>query len=81
MTIALVLLLGLVASLLATAVARQRFQSRVSAEVATLLSGGTAYLGADQLVVRQSSLPEPVRRYLAFAVSEQARPFVRCGFS
>lgn len=75
-TLALVLLFVVAAIWLTAAVADRRFRSRVSAEVETLLASNTAYIGPEQLAARGTKLPEPVRRYLGFAVPEQA-PAIR----
>jgi hypothetical protein len=76
MTVALIMLVSVAAIWLTAAVASQRFQSRISEEVAKLFSSATACVGPDQLAARRSTLPEPVLRYLAFAVSDRA-PAIR----
>jgi hypothetical protein len=47
---------------------RQRFRSRVTADVSTLFSDTGASVGAEQLQARWDALPDPVRRYLQYAV-------------
>ena len=64
------LLFGVAA--LVALVGRQRFRGRVTADVTTLLSDAGASVGSDQLNLRWDALPEPVRRYLRYAIREGA---------
>ena len=70
--LALTLPFGIAAVLSTAIVLQRRFQSRVSSEVAQVLSQETTCVGPDQLAARRATLPEPVRRYLAFAISVNA---------
>lgn len=74
MTIAAVTLLAISAILLTACIAHLRFQSRVCGEVATLFSEQDAAIGSQQLAARRDKLPEPVRRYLHFAITDAAAP-------
>ena len=49
-------------------VGHRRFRALVAADVARLFSACTAAVGPDQIAARWDSLPDPVRRYLRFAV-------------
>jgi Family of unknown function (DUF6544) len=70
-------LFSLMFFLLAGTLGRARFQSRVAVEVCTLFSGAAeASLGTEQLAIRYDGLPEPVRRYLHYAISTTA-PAIR----
>jgi hypothetical protein len=53
-------------------VGRHRFRGRVTADVATLFSNAGVSIGSDQLNARWDALPEPVRRYLRYAIREGA---------
>ncbi|OFW34075.1 MAG: hypothetical protein A3J28_15890 [Acidobacteria bacterium RIFCSPLOWO2_12_FULL_60_22] len=53
---------------------RRRFQSRVAAEVSALFADITASVGPEQLRIRWDGLPEPVRRYLRYAIPTGALP-------
>jgi len=55
---------------------RRRISALVTREVATLFSDAGEALGADQLAAVWDSLPEPVRRYLRYAIPKGA-PAVR----
>ena len=57
-------------------VGRHRFRGRVTADVATLFSNAGVNIGSDQLNARWDALPEPVRRYLRYAIREGA-PAIR----
>jgi hypothetical protein len=70
--IAVLAALALTIILLAGSISRHRFRSRVSVEVNTLFSRVPRSIGREQMVTRYESLPEPVRRYLHYAVSAEA---------
>lgn len=70
----LLVLLG--ACALAIVAGRRRFRTLVTADVRTLFSNAAASLGPDQLRARWDALPEPVRRYLSYAIPEGA-PAIR----
>jgi hypothetical protein len=53
-------------------VGRHRFRGRVTADVTTLFSNAGVSIGSDQLNARWDALPEPVRRYLRYAIREGA---------
>jgi hypothetical protein len=53
-----------------------RFRARAGVEVSTLFAGAAASVGADQVRARRDSLPEPVRRYLRYAIPAGA-PAIR----
>jgi hypothetical protein len=53
-------------------VGRRRFRGRVTADVTTLFSNVGISIGSDQLTARWDELPEPVRRYLRYAIREGA---------
>ncbi len=55
---------------------RWRFQSLVRAETNALLSQSKSSVGPNQLRVRRGTLPDPVRRYLRYAITERA-PAIR----
>jgi hypothetical protein len=75
--VALVLFLCVAAIWLTSAAAHRRFQSRVSADVATLLSAATTYIGLDQLTARRGGLPEPVLRFSRLPSLTKRRPFAQ----
>lgn len=52
----------------------RRFHRLVDRDVAALFSTATASIGPERLASRLARLPEPVRRYLRFAVGDAARP-------
>jgi hypothetical protein len=64
---ALACLLFGVAALVAI-VGRRRFGARVTEDVTTLFSHAGASVGSEQLSTRWDALPEPVRRYLRYAM-------------
>jgi hypothetical protein len=68
MIIAAIAALALAVILLAGIIGRQRFRSRVSVEVNTLFSGAAASVGPEQIAGRYDNLPQPVRRYLHYAI-------------
>jgi uncharacterized protein DUF6544 len=68
MIIAVIAALALTIILLAGTIGRQRFRFRVSVDVNTLFSGAAASIGPEQLAARYDNLPDPVRRYLHFAI-------------
>src|ERR1700745_1247492 len=72
MLVAAVAAVALAVILLTGAICRQRLRSRVSAEVTALFSGAERSIGPEQLAARYDGLPEPVRRYLHYAVSAEA---------
>jgi hypothetical protein len=72
MVVAAIAALALAVILLAGIICRQRLRSRVSVEVNTLFSGAPKSIGREQLAARYDDLPEPVRRYLHYAVSAEA---------
>ena len=49
-------------------VGKNRFRSRVAEEVATLLSTPGPAVGPEQLAAKEAALPEPVRRYMRYAI-------------
>lgn len=51
---------------------RGRFRALVAADVSRLLQVPALSLGPEQVAARWPSLPDPVRRYLRYAVPEQA---------
>jgi len=53
-------------------VARRRFRSRAAAKVGVLFSDAVGTVGQDQLKARWDLLPEPVRRYLRYAITGKA---------
>jgi hypothetical protein len=55
---------------------RYLFRKRVTRDVTTLLSTTMSSVGPQQLAARLDSLPEPVRRYLRFAIKDGA-PAIR----
>ncbi len=61
---------------LAPLAGRSLFRKRVAREVTTLLSTTMSSVGPQQLGARRHSLPEPVRRYLRFAIEDGA-PAIR----
>jgi hypothetical protein len=72
MVVAAIAGLALAVILLAGTICRQRLSSRVCVEVNTLFSGAPKSIGREQMVARYDDLPEPVRRYLHYAISAQA---------
>ena len=64
---------SLAAIALAPLAGRYPFRRRVAREVAILLSSATGSVGPQQLAARLDSLPEPVRRYLRFAIADGAQ--------
>jgi hypothetical protein len=60
------------AAALVVLIQRQRFRAVVTADVKTLFSEASASVGPDQLSARWNSLPEPVRRYLRYAIPDGA---------
>jgi outer membrane murein-binding lipoprotein Lpp len=72
MLVAAIAALALAVILLAGTICRQRLRSRVSFEVNTLFSGVARSIRPEQLAARYDGLPEPVRRYLHYAVSAEA---------
>jgi hypothetical protein len=61
---------------LAPLAGRYLFRRRVARDVTTLLSTTMSSVGPQQLAARRDSLPEPVRRYLRFAIEDGA-PAIR----
>jgi hypothetical protein len=57
---------------LALLAGRHLFQRRVARDVTTLLSTTMSSVGPQQLAARWDSLPEPVRRYMRFAITDGA---------
>ena len=55
---------------------RRRFRALVADDIARLFSASTAAVGPDQMTARWDSLPDPVRRYLRFAVPQNV-PSIR----
>lgn len=53
-------------------VGRQRFRARVAVEVRALFSSTAASVGPDELRARWEGLPDPIRRYLRYAIPEGA---------
>ena len=72
MTTVVALLLALALVTLHVYLSRRPFRPRVSAEVHNLFSASTAGVGPMQLSARWETLPEPVCRYLRYAISEGA---------
>jgi hypothetical protein len=54
----------------------RRFRARVAADVSALLSSSAPAVGPNELAAREAALPEPVRRYLRYAVTAGA-PAIR----
>jgi hypothetical protein len=54
----------------------RRFRALVSADVRSLFSKAAASVGSEQLRARWDGLPEPIRRYLRYAIPEGA-PAIR----
>jgi len=67
---------SLAAVVLTPLVGRYRFRKRVARDVTTLLSTTMSSVGPQQLADRLASLPEPVQRYLRFAIEDGA-PAIR----
>jgi uncharacterized protein DUF6544 len=63
---------SLAAVVLAPLAGRYMFRKRVARDVTTLLSTTMSSVGPQQLAARRDSLPEPVRRYLRFAIEDGA---------
>ncbi len=53
-------------------VGRHRFRGRVTADLTTLFSNAGVSIGSEQLHARWGALPEPVRRYLRYAIRDGA---------
>jgi hypothetical protein len=53
---------------IAVFIGRWRFRARVAADVSELLSSPAPAVGPSELAAREASLPEPVRRYLSYAI-------------
>lgn len=51
---------------------RHRFRGRVTADVTTLFSSAGVSIGSEQLNARWGTLPDPVRRYLRYAIRDGA---------
>jgi hypothetical protein len=51
---------------------RHRFRGRVTADVTTLFSNAGVSIGSEQLNARWSTLPDPVQRYLRYAIRDGA---------
>jgi hypothetical protein len=67
----------LIAAVIAmVSVGRQHFRALVTSDVRTLLASATAPVGPDEFRRRWDTLPEPVRRYLRFAISPET-PAIR----
>ncbi len=66
------ILCSLAAIVLAPLTGRYLFRRRVARDVTTLLSTTMSSAGPQQLAARRDSLPEPVRRYLRFAIEDGA---------
>jgi hypothetical protein len=62
------------ATMLAAAlvIGKRRFRTFVERQTGALLATPSAALGPEQLAARRDSLPAPVQRYLAYAISEAA---------
>jgi hypothetical protein len=54
----------------------RRFRAQVAADVSALLSSPVPAVGPSELASREASLPEPVRRYLRYAIPAGA-PAIR----
>ena len=54
----------------------RRFRARVASDVAALLSSPAPAVGPKELAAREAALPEPVRRYLRYAIPASA-PAIR----
>jgi hypothetical protein len=65
---AIVLCVALTALAIAVFVGCRRFRTRVAADVSALLSLPAPAIGPNELAARESALPEPVRRYLHYAI-------------
>lgn len=77
MTIAATIVGSLLGVLVVAALAgKQRFRTLVKADVRSLFLDSTSSVGPDQLRARWHALPEPIRRYLRFAVRDGA-PAIR----
>jgi hypothetical protein len=68
--------LALAMVLVSGRIGQHRFRSRVSAEVTMLFSERAASVGSKELAASWDKLPEPVRRYLHYAISTEA-PAIR----
>src|SRR6185436_19203282 len=51
----------------------QYFRAMVAKDVEALLSDPLPSLGPEELAARRNSLPEPIQRYLRYAIAEDAR--------
>jgi hypothetical protein len=67
--VAMACLLCGVAAMVALA-GRHRFRGRVTADVTTLFSSVGVSIGSEQLNARWGALPDPVRRYLRYAIRD-----------
>jgi hypothetical protein len=70
--VALLALLGFAAFALTVVLGRRRFRALVTKDVTRLFSHPAASVGPEQLAARRDSLPEPVRRYLRYAIPQGA---------
>jgi len=76
MTIAAAVAVVPVAAILLVLFGRWRFRALVGADVRRLFSGAANPVGPEQLQARGDHLPEPIRRYLRYAIPEGA-PAIR----
>lgn len=67
-TIVVLTVIAATTILLLFRVAREHSNSRISAEIASLLSSVNESVGPKDLAARWSQLPEPVQRYLRYAI-------------
>src|SRR3984893_14528002 len=63
---------SLAAIVLTPLAGRDLLRKRVARDVTTLLSTTMSSVGPQQLAARRDSLPEPVRRYLGYAIEDGA---------
>jgi hypothetical protein len=70
MTTIVVLTVAATIILLFLRVSRVRSNVRISTEVSSLVSNANESVGPENLTARWSQLPEPVQRYLRYAISE-----------
>ena len=61
---------------LAAATGHRRFRTRIAADVSALLSAPAPAVAPEEIAAQEASLPEPVRRYLRYAVTAAA-PAIR----
>lgn len=61
---------------IAVLVGRWRFRTRVRADIVALLAAPPPVVGPNELTFREASLPDPVRRYLRYAIPAGA-PAIR----